>query len=125
MTWLIKTLLLFFGTLFLIVGFIGLLIPVMPTMPFLLLAGLCYINSSKRLYNWLVGLKFFGPHVKNYVEYRRIKREYKIIGLVMIWIPTLITVIFIIKQQRFQALSLVIAILVSAHILALESMTQP
>lgn len=52
-----KYLLIIMGTISLILGTVGIFIPILPTTPFLLLASYCYIRSSKKLYNWLINHK--------------------------------------------------------------------
>lgn len=121
MSTIVRFLLIALGSFFLVVGVIGLFIPIFPTMPFLILSGLCYINSSKKLYDWLIQMKYFGPHVKNYVEHRSIQRKYKYLGLLIIWLPTLITIVFIIKDWSYRTVSLIIAVFVSIHILSLNT----
>jgi uncharacterized membrane protein YbaN (DUF454 family) len=49
------------GTLSLAIGVIGIVIPVLPTTPFLLLAAACYARASDRLYAWLIGQPSLGP----------------------------------------------------------------
>ncbi|HEY8436140.1 MAG TPA: YbaN family protein [Haloplasmataceae bacterium] len=121
MSTIVRYLLILFGTIFLMIGIVGLFIPVFPTMPFLIISGLCYINSSRKLYQWLIRMKYFGPHVKNYVEHRRILRKYKYYSLLFIWIPTLITILFIVRDWRYRFLSLFIAFIVSLHIISLKT----
>ena len=49
------------GWLFVLLGFIGALLPVMPTTIFLILAAGCFARGSPRLEAWLLGHKRFGP----------------------------------------------------------------
>ena len=51
------------GSLSLALGFVGIVFPVLPTTPFLLIALYCYLRSSKRLYVWLIHHKLFGISV--------------------------------------------------------------
>lgn len=121
MSTIVRYLLILLGTIFLIIGIVGLFIPVFPTMPFLIISGLCYINSSRKLYQWLISMKHFGPHVKNYVEHRSILRKYKYYSLLSIWIPAPITILFIVRDWRYRLLSLFTAFIVSLHIISLKT----
>jgi uncharacterized membrane protein YbaN (DUF454 family) len=56
------------GTLFVVLGAIGALLPVMPTTPFLLLAAGCYARGSPRAYRRLMENRLFGQHLSNYSE---------------------------------------------------------
>lgn len=42
-----------------IVGFIGIVVPLLPTTPFLLLAAVCFSRSSERFNRWLVSTKVY------------------------------------------------------------------
>jgi hypothetical protein len=48
------------GTISLAVGVVGIVLPVLPTTPFLLLAAACYARASTRLYGWLLGQPALG-----------------------------------------------------------------
>ena len=73
-----KYLLIISGTVSLLLGVIGIVIPVLPTTPFLLLSTFCYLHSSKSLYNWLINNKIFGKYIYNYVNFKAIKKNTKI-----------------------------------------------
>ena len=47
------------GTIFLIIGFIGLLLPIMPTVPFLFVAYICFAKSNGRFYHWFRNTEVF------------------------------------------------------------------
>ena len=51
------------GLLSLLLGAIGLFVPLLPTVPFVILAAFCFARSSRRLEQWLVGHERFGPHI--------------------------------------------------------------
>jgi uncharacterized membrane protein YbaN (DUF454 family) len=54
------------GTVFLALGVIGIVVPVLPTTPFLLLAAACYARASERLYDWLLGQSTLGPIIERW-----------------------------------------------------------
>jgi uncharacterized membrane protein YbaN (DUF454 family) len=49
------------GLLALALGIIGIVLPLLPTTPFLLLAAMCFARSSQRLHDWLINHPQFGP----------------------------------------------------------------
>ena len=51
------------GLFFVLLGFIGALLPLMPTTIFLILAAGCFARSSPRLENWLLTHPHFGHHI--------------------------------------------------------------
>lgn len=51
------------GLLALALGAIGVFVPLLPTVPFVILAAFCFARSSPRLEQWLVGHRRFGPHI--------------------------------------------------------------
>lgn len=63
-----RVLLVVIGTIALGVGVAGILVPVLPTTPFVLLAAACYARASTRLYGWLLGQPALGPII---TEWRR------------------------------------------------------
>ena len=59
-------------------GFIGIVLPILPTTPFLLLAGFCFARSSKRVHNWFVSTKAYQRHLEPFVQKRAMTLKTKI-----------------------------------------------
>lgn len=89
-------------------GALGVVVPLLPTIPFVLLAAFAFARSSDRWHAWLVGHKNFGPMIENWRAYGAISRRSKVAGLLgmagvfsislSLGLPTLVLV--------FQALTL-------------------
>ena len=86
------------GILFVGLGAIGVVIPGLPTTPFLILAAACFIRSSQRLYDWLIQNKTFGPYLKDYREGKGIPKKAKILAVSMIIIFVSYSVFFAIDN---------------------------
>ncbi len=54
------------GTISLALGILGILLPLLPTTPFLLLAAFCFARSSPRLYRWLIVHPLLGPPIRRW-----------------------------------------------------------
>lgn len=71
------------GTLALLLGVIGVFLPLLPTTPFILLATLCYSRASPRFHQMILNSKLFGPLIVQWHQSRTIPRAAKQVGLVM------------------------------------------
>ncbi|UCG37119.1 MAG: YbaN family protein, partial [Candidatus Bathyarchaeota archaeon] len=56
------------GTVFLVLGCVGILLPILPTTPFLLLSATCYYKSSDRMHRWMLNNRIFKSYIRNYKE---------------------------------------------------------
>ena len=83
------------GTFFLMIGLIGIVIPLLPTTPFLLLAAACYLRGSRRMYDWLLGNRIFGKYLKNYYEKRGVPTRVKIGSVIFLWCTIGVSMILI------------------------------
>ena len=59
----VRSLYLIAGLVALLLGAIGLFVPLLPTVPFVILAAFCFARSNRRLEAWLVDHPRFGPHI--------------------------------------------------------------
>jgi len=109
------------GTLSLGIGMIGVLLPVLPTTPFLLMASFFYLRSSKRMYDWMLNHKVFGPYIYCYVKHQGVSRKTKIGVLIFLW-STLILSMVVIPGWQIKIFLLVVGIAVSTHIILLKTL---
>ena len=59
-------------------GAIGTVMPIIPTVPFLLLATFCFAKSSERLHNWFVNTKLYKANLESYVQGRGMTKATKV-----------------------------------------------
>ena len=59
------------------IGIAGIVLPLVPTVPLVLLASFCFAKSSKRLHSWLVSHKTFGPMIHDWSRNCAISRNAK------------------------------------------------
>lgn len=109
------------GSISLALGIIGIFVPVLPTTPFLLLAAICYLRGSKRLYHWLLNVRFIGNYIRNYVEGGGMSRNMKIWTLGVLWLAIILTAIFIIDNTFIRIILGVVLIGVTLHILLIKT----
>jgi len=83
------------GNFFVALGILGILLPLLPTTPFLLLAAACYFRSSEKFYNWLMNNKWLGNYIKNYREKKSIPLKVKVLCLSILWLTIGYSVFFV------------------------------
>lgn len=71
------------GSLCVLLGVIGLFLPLLPTTPFLLLAAACYARGSRRFYDWLLANRTFGPLIYEWRKHRSIPYRTKISAIAL------------------------------------------
>ena len=65
-------------------GIVGIVLPLLPTTPFLLLAAFCFARGSQKLHSWLVNHPRLGPPIRDWETYRAISRRGKIMAMIAI-----------------------------------------
>jgi len=107
------------GTMSLILGIIGIFLPILPTTPFLLLASFCYVRSSKKMNDWLLNHKYLGSYLRDYLEYKGIRRKNRRYSLTFLWV-TLIGAMLLSMSLHLTIFLSIIGCLVTIHIMRLE-----
>lgn len=72
-----RTLFLAFGSLFFILGLVGVLLPILPTTPFMILSAACFAESSPRFHQLLLNNRWFGEDLQRWERNKTMKRTTK------------------------------------------------
>ena len=105
------------GLISLALGIIGVLLPLLPTTPFVLLAAGLFAKGSTRLHHWLINHRLFGKLIKDFDENKIIPLHAKIIAISMLWISILYAIIIVAEGKLWLQIILAsIAIAVTIHI---------
>ena len=75
-------------------GLVGVVLPLLPTVPFMLLAAFCFARSSERLHGWLLSHRHFGPPIMDWQEQGAISPRAKRIATGSILLVLALSVIF-------------------------------
>ena len=80
-----KALMIFFGTVFVGLGVIGMFLPLVPTTVFLLLAAYCYSRSSDRFHTWLLTNRWCGRYITDYQDGKGMTAAHKAKAILLLW----------------------------------------
>ena len=118
---LIRSIFFMAGTITLVIGAIGIFLPILPTTPFLLLSLACYLRSSEKMTHWMLNNKYFGKYIRNYKEGKGIPLKTKMFAIIVLWITIIFSAFFLIVIWIVQLLLIIIAISVTIHLIRLPT----
>lgn len=75
------------------IGAVGIVLPLLPTVPLLLLAAICFAKSSDTAHNWLITHRVFGPPIQDWNQNGAIRRPAKIISSACIITALIISIL--------------------------------
>lgn len=112
------------GLLSVVLGIIGIFLPLMPTTPFLLLAAFCFARSSPRCHRWLHQHHWFGPYLIRYQQRHAMTRRDKLLTLLPMWFSIILAAALVVHPWWAKLILLAIAAGVTWHILRLKTVNQ-
>ena len=115
-----RTILISLGWLCVGLGFVGVFVPGIPTTIFLIIALWAFTKSSKKLRNWLLNHKRFGPILNNWQQYKVVPRRAKILMVVLMSLASIL--FYYSLQNLYLTIGLVIIlVLVAIYVISLPS----
>lgn len=118
-----KTIYIFLGFITLSLGVLGIILPLLPTTPFLLLSAFFFMRSSKKLYDWLLNHRFLGIYIYSYITFKAIDLKTKIYAISLLWISLFISMILL-QNIYLGILLMIVGFGVTIHLLSLKTLSK-
>lgn len=116
-----RWLLIVIGWLAVFAGVVGIFLPLLPTVPLLLLAAACFSRSSESFHTWLVEHDRLGPLIRGYLGGAGIPRRAKAAAIGMVWVSVPVSAVFFVPLPWVQLLLLAIAAGITVYLLRLPT----
>lgn len=97
------------GLIAFVLGAIGVVLPVLPTTPFLLLASVCFVKGSERFNNWFMNTKIYKKHLETFVKERSMTLKQKIV--ILAFADTMIAIPFFMVDNLMMRITLILVVL--------------
>ena len=98
------------GLLSFALGALGVVLPILPTTPFLLLASFCFMRGSERINHWFIGTSLYQKHLESFIKERSMTKKQKLLlpgfASLMILIP------FILVDNLIMRMTLILIIVI-------------
>lgn len=121
MNFIIKSGLLVVGSISLVLGMVGIFLPVLPTTPFFLLSAACYVRSSDKAYQRLISNPHVGRYISEYRENGTIPLRMKVIAIAMLFSGILFTSIYFTDSTFVRVMLGMVAVSVATFIATRKS----
>jgi uncharacterized protein len=112
------------GSVSVVMGLIGVFVPLWPTTCFLLLAGWCFARSSTRAERWLHENRLFGRYLRDYREHGVISPRVRTTSVATLWVFIGLSAFLLASRLWAVALLLLVAVAVTAHLFSLPTKPQ-
>ncbi|MEJ2105571.1 MAG: YbaN family protein [Ignavibacteriaceae bacterium] len=109
------------GILLIIIGVIGIFLPVLPTTIFLILASACFVKGSPRANEWLRNHKILGAYLKNYQDKSGLTIKAKVLNISFLWLMISSSAFIFTEEIFIRLLLIAIAIGVTTHLLMIKT----
>jgi len=105
------------GHLFFLLGIAGLITPIVPHVPFFLMAAFFYLTSNRRLYAWLINHKYVGPMIRDFLDKKGVTLKVKISVIFFSWVPAIISALIFLREPVHRMFMMVLPAIMTAYML--------
>lgn len=104
-----------------VLAVVGIVLPLVPATPFLLLAAGCFGKSSEKWHSWLLSNATFGPTIKSWEERRCVNCQTKVVALLSMLVLGGGSVYFAVQDLRLRILAAVLMTIGAAVVLSIST----
>lgn len=109
------------GSTLLGIGVIGIIIPVLPTTPFILASAFFYGKSSKRLDNWISNSPYFGSYIENYKTKNGVPLNDKLTSIGFLWLTLVVSAFLFSNTWYIPLILIIVGMAVTLHIALIKT----
>jgi len=109
------------GSTLLGIGVIGIIIPVLPTTPFILASAFFYGKSSKRLDNWISNSPYFGSYIENYKTKNGVPLNVKLTSIGFLWLTLVVSAFLFYNTWYIPLILIIVGMAVTLHIALIKT----
>lgn len=100
---------------------LGIFLPLLPTVPLLLLAAACFARSSETFYRWLLEHRYLGPWLQPYLDGGGIPRRARIKAIALVWLTITASAFLFVPLLWVRAVMFAVALCVTIYLLRLPT----
>ena len=97
-------------------GVVGIVLPILPTTPFVLLAAFCFSRASTRVHQWLLNHRWFGATIRQWEKTRTVQRKTKVRASILIVASFLVTITFFAPTPAWRIALAVLGVLLTGFV---------
>ena len=86
------------GCISLALGCVGIVLPILPTVPFFLLTVFCFANSSRKMHDWFVRTRMYHRHLESFVQKKGMTKSTK--AAILLSVTALMAVGFFVMARK-------------------------
>lgn len=103
---LLSPILILLGTISLVIGLVGIVVPGLPTTPFLLLTAGLYLKGSKKLHQKLINNPYVGKYILDYQSRKGLTKKQKTYALSMMWTMIFLSTYFFMDSNLLRMVTI-------------------
>ena len=106
-------------------GVAGIVLPVLPTTPFVLLAAACFARGSTKFHDWLLAHPLFGPMIVEWQQYGSIPWRTKIVAIALMSTTLGVSIVFFVEPRWLKAALTVLGLVLATWLYRVPSRDRP
>lgn len=110
-----------FGVIFVVVGIIGIILPLMPGLVFFILASFCFTKGSPKLLRMLLSHPQIGPQIMDWKRGKGMRLSTKILAIAMVTLSLTISIFYVIQVEYVKWVVLFSMLAIDGYILSVKT----